>query len=157
MTRYPEVQKKAQQELDAVVGNDRLPTIADREHLPYLRALVSEVLRWYPIGPLGRLLRVDLSPRVCNTTQVSLTSRPKMMSTEDISFRRGPCSFLTYGPSLSSLVCFVTNWDGRPLRYMTRDPEVYSDQLDFKPERFLEGEGRIPEQDPRYVFGFGRR
>lgn len=44
------------------------------------------------------------------------------------------------------------------VRYMTRDPDVYSDPLEFKPERFLEGGGRVPEQDPRYsVFGFGRR
>lgn len=53
MTLYPEVQKRAQEELDAVIGTDRLPTLDDRERLPYMRALVSEVLRWNPIGPLG--------------------------------------------------------------------------------------------------------
>lgn len=53
MTLYPEVQKRAQQELDAVIGTDRLPTLADREQLPYMRALVSEVFRWNPIAPLG--------------------------------------------------------------------------------------------------------
>lgn len=53
MTLYPEVQKRAQQELDAVLGAGRLPTLDDREQLPYTRALVSEVFRWNPIGPLG--------------------------------------------------------------------------------------------------------
>ena len=53
MTIYQEVQKKAQAELDAVTGGTRLPTAADKENLPYLRALVSEVLRWRPIAPLG--------------------------------------------------------------------------------------------------------
>ncbi|EKM59475.1 uncharacterized protein PHACADRAFT_205692 [Phanerochaete carnosa HHB-10118-sp] len=53
MTLYPEVQKRAQQEIDAVTGTDRLPTLDDREQLPYMRALVSEVLRWNPIAPLG--------------------------------------------------------------------------------------------------------
>lgn len=39
-----------------------------------------------------------------------------------------------------------------------RDPEVYTDPLTFKPERFLTEEGNVPEQDPRSaVFGFGRR
>ncbi|TFY79510.1 hypothetical protein EWM64_g4501 [Hericium alpestre] len=53
MTLYPDVQHKAQAELDAVVGNDRLPTFRDRERLPYLDALVKEVLRWNPVEPQG--------------------------------------------------------------------------------------------------------
>jgi cytochrome P450 len=52
MTLFPEAQKKAQSELDLVVG-DRLPKFEDMPHLPYMRALVSEILRWHPILPLG--------------------------------------------------------------------------------------------------------
>lgn len=32
---YPEIQKKAQEELDRVVGRDRLPTVEDEKDLPY--------------------------------------------------------------------------------------------------------------------------
>lgn len=39
MSLYPEVQLRAQAEIDAVVGNDRLPTFSDRESLPYVNAL----------------------------------------------------------------------------------------------------------------------
>ena len=53
MTIHPEAQKKAQAELDAVVGPDRLPTFEDRESLPYLNALLREVLRWHPVTPMG--------------------------------------------------------------------------------------------------------
>ncbi|EKM60777.1 uncharacterized protein PHACADRAFT_133539 [Phanerochaete carnosa HHB-10118-sp] len=53
MTLYPEVQKKAQQEIDSVIGGDRLPLIHDRDQLPYVQALISEVFRWNPIVPLG--------------------------------------------------------------------------------------------------------
>lgn len=63
MTLYPEVQRKAQLELDTVLGTDRLPTHADRENLPYVNALVLEILRWHPVGPLGvphRLLQDDV-------------------------------------------------------------------------------------------------
>jgi hypothetical protein len=35
MVSYPDVLMKAQKEIDSVVGTDRLPTIADRESLPY--------------------------------------------------------------------------------------------------------------------------
>jgi len=52
MTLYPEVQKAAQEELDRVVGSDRLPSFADRENLPYINALVKETLRWNPVVPL---------------------------------------------------------------------------------------------------------
>lgn len=45
MTLHPEVQRRAQAEIDAVVGHDRLPSFADREHLPYTEALVQEVFR----------------------------------------------------------------------------------------------------------------
>ena len=53
MTMHPEVQKKAQQELDAVVGPDRLPTHSDRKFLPYLNAVMKEVLRWQNTLPTG--------------------------------------------------------------------------------------------------------
>ncbi|PPQ72980.1 hypothetical protein CVT25_004560 [Psilocybe cyanescens] len=49
----PEATQKAQKELDRVVGRDRLPTFADREHLPYTNAFVLEVLRWHSVTPTG--------------------------------------------------------------------------------------------------------
>ncbi|EJC98992.1 cytochrome P450 monooxygenase [Fomitiporia mediterranea MF3/22] len=53
MTMYPEVQRKAQEQIDCVIGNDRLPGFNDREELPYVNAIVKEVLRWHPIVPMG--------------------------------------------------------------------------------------------------------
>lgn len=53
MTRNPDVQRRAQKELDAVVGADRIPTFQDRDRLPYVNALCSEIVRWMPVGPLG--------------------------------------------------------------------------------------------------------
>jgi cytochrome P450 len=50
---YPETQERAQAELDAVVGRTRLPTFADYPHLPYIRAMVKEALRWRPVDPVG--------------------------------------------------------------------------------------------------------
>ncbi|KAH9987341.1 cytochrome P450 [Russula vinacea] len=53
MVAYPETQARAHAELDAIVGRARLPTFADYPRLPYIRAMVKEVLRWRPAGPLG--------------------------------------------------------------------------------------------------------
>ncbi|PPQ80129.1 hypothetical protein CVT25_001428 [Psilocybe cyanescens] len=53
MALYPEVQKKAQAELDAVIGGNRLPDFSDRESLPYINALLKESVRWYQVTPLA--------------------------------------------------------------------------------------------------------
>jgi len=52
MTLHPEAQKRAQAELDAVLG-DRLPTFADKDDLPFVTAVMKEVLRWIPVLPLA--------------------------------------------------------------------------------------------------------
>ena len=56
MTMYPETLKKAQSEVDAVVGYERLPTMRDREALPYVNAICKELLRWNVVGTLGTCL-----------------------------------------------------------------------------------------------------
>ena len=53
MIEHPEIQKRAQEELDAVVGRSRPPTFADAPNLPFIQALVKESLRWRPVTPLG--------------------------------------------------------------------------------------------------------
>ncbi|KAI0027839.1 cytochrome P450 [Vararia minispora EC-137] len=53
MTLNPEAQRQAQEEIDRVVGTERFPNIEDREKLPYVNALIKEVLRRAPVAPLG--------------------------------------------------------------------------------------------------------
>ncbi|KAF5367770.1 hypothetical protein D9758_009822 [Tetrapyrgos nigripes] len=53
MSLYPDVQRKAQQELDSVLGPGKLPTFADRDFLPYIEAIYREVMRWHPAIPMG--------------------------------------------------------------------------------------------------------
>lgn len=53
MVASPETQRQAQAELDTVVGRSRIPSFADLPSLPYLRAMVKEVLRWNSSLPVG--------------------------------------------------------------------------------------------------------
>ncbi|VDC04864.1 unnamed protein product [Peniophora sp. CBMAI 1063] len=53
MLHAPEVQERAQKELDGVIGGSRLPTLSDRASLPYIGAVVKELLRWESGVPLG--------------------------------------------------------------------------------------------------------
>jgi len=56
MVLNPEVQKRAQAEIDHVVGSDRLPNFDDRVFMPYIEAVLRETLRFHPIIPLSKVL-----------------------------------------------------------------------------------------------------
>lgn len=53
MAVYPDVQKKAQAELDRVVGCGRLPEFSDEQELPYICGVVNECFRWLPVLTMG--------------------------------------------------------------------------------------------------------
>ncbi|GAW04364.1 cytochrome p450 [Lentinula edodes] len=53
MSQHQNVQQQAQIELDRVVGQSRTPNFVDMAQLPYVRAIVKEVLRWQPAVPLA--------------------------------------------------------------------------------------------------------
>ena len=141
MVLYPDVQAQAQAEIDAVIGDEKLPTIEDREKLPYVSALVMEVLRWHVVAPISGYHRV---------------------MEDDIH----DGYFIPKGT-----IVFPNVWHVRPLpppclcsflfrncRKMLHDDNVYKSPSSFNPERFIKTEGGKPEPDPRDIcFGFGRR
>ncbi|EIW84453.1 cytochrome P450 [Coniophora puteana RWD-64-598 SS2] len=53
MVQNPDVQKRAQEEIDSILGSGRLPQFSDRQSLPYIEAVCRETLRWRPVAPLG--------------------------------------------------------------------------------------------------------
>lgn len=53
MATHPEKQKLGRDEIFSVVGEDRLPTIADRSDLPYVMAIIKETMRWQVVLPLS--------------------------------------------------------------------------------------------------------
>ena len=58
MALNPHVVRKAQVELDRVVGDERLPDLSDWEDLPYVSAILKEVIRWGCPVPVGLPKRV---------------------------------------------------------------------------------------------------
>jgi cytochrome P450 len=56
MVLYPEVQARAQEEIDSIIGEGlgRLPDWDDRASMPYIDAVIRETLRWFPVVPLGQ-------------------------------------------------------------------------------------------------------
>jgi len=53
MAHYPQVLRKAQAEVDKVVGGSRLPDFDDRPSMPYVEAMLLETMRWAVVTPLG--------------------------------------------------------------------------------------------------------
>jgi cytochrome P450 len=54
MAAYPRVQAKAREEVDGLADATKLPTLDDRPILPYVNAIIKELLRWRPPIPLGK-------------------------------------------------------------------------------------------------------
>ena len=53
MIYNPDLQKRGQAAVDAVIGTDRLPDFSDLYSIPFVTALMKESLRWKPVTPLG--------------------------------------------------------------------------------------------------------
>ncbi|KAL0174577.1 hypothetical protein M9458_030545, partial [Cirrhinus mrigala] len=53
MMKHPDVQERVQQEIDEVVGQDRWPSVEDRQNLPYTDAVIHEVQRHMDIAPIA--------------------------------------------------------------------------------------------------------
>ena len=141
MTLYPDVQKRAQEELETMVGLDRLPTIADKDDLPYVSAVAKECLRWRSVVPLS-------IPHLCSEEDEFRGYRiPKgSIVLSNTWYVKHSCRF----PRLWLIIC---------CRAYARDERYYPDPETFKPERFLlDGVPSPKVRDPqKHVFGFGRR
>ncbi|EJD39103.1 cytochrome P450, partial [Auricularia subglabra TFB-10046 SS5] len=144
MTLYPDVQRKAQEEVDALTSRERLPVYADRERLPYINALVKELHRWHPVAPLGKT-----RPLYCGVLPHCIplwypTALPHCASEAD-EYRGWHCI-----PAGSLVIPNI--W------HLLHDPVKYPDPMKFDPGRFLRGDVSGVNDDPKvHAFGYGRR
>ncbi|KAG6502218.1 flavonoid 3'-monooxygenase CYP75B137-like [Zingiber officinale] len=128
MLHKPEILRRAQAEVDMVVGPDAVVEESHIGRLPYLAAVIKETLRLHPALPL-------MVPHCPSAT----------------------CVVGGYSVPAGARV-FVNVWA------IHRDPEVWEDPLEFRPERFADG-GEAGKRgwdfsgnDFRYLpFGSGRR
>ncbi|KAF9596258.1 hypothetical protein IFM89_008421 [Coptis chinensis] len=122
LVRNPRVQEKAQEELDRVIGTDRIMTEADITNLPYLQYVAKEALRLHPPTPLM------LPHKASANVQIGGYHIPKGSNVH------------------------VNVWA------IGRDPVIWKEPLEFRPERFIEEDIDMKGHDFRLLpFGAGRR
>ncbi|TMW91873.1 hypothetical protein EJD97_013799 [Solanum chilense] len=122
LVRNPRVQQKAQEELDRVIGSDRIMSETDFSRLPYLQCVAKEALRLHPPTPLM------LPHKASASVKIGGYDIPK------------------------GAIVHVNVWA------VARDPAVWKDPLEFRPERFLEEDVDMKGHDYRLLpFGAGRR
>ncbi|KAJ7098285.1 cytochrome P450 [Mycena epipterygia] len=129
MALNPEVQERAQSEIDALLTPSdydqssiptRLPTFEDRDKLPYISAIVKEVWRWNPSVPLGL---------------------PHVVTQDD--------QYRGYTIEKGSIV-WANIWA------ILHDDEIFPEPFTFRPERYLTDDDRAGSTVAA-AFGFGRR
>ncbi|XP_074328702.1 cytochrome P450 98A2-like [Apium graveolens] len=122
LIKNPRVQEKAQEELDRVIGYERVLTELDFSNLPYLQCVAKEALRLHPPTPLM------LPHRANANVKIGGYDIPKGSNVH------------------------VNVWA------VARDPAVWKNPLEFRPERFLEEDVDMKGHDYRLLpFGAGRR
>ena len=156
MALYPEVQRNAQVEIDAVVGPNRLPDFHDRPFLPYINAVLKESSRWNLVTPFGRPFFI-----IVVATILMIFEGIPHMSTNDDEYNG------FYIPK--GTVMIANAWLVRPInpisglkisfRSILHDCEVFDNPQEFQPERYLKDGKLNPNvRDPECAaFGFGRR
>ncbi|KAG1829819.1 cytochrome P450 [Suillus variegatus] len=144
MVSYPDVQKRAQAEIDSVVGRDCLPAFEDRVSLPYVESVLRETLRWQPVGPF--VPRATSSDDIYDGYFIP-KGLPSSSHDQIIGnmIHQERLSYATYG----QFILF---------RGISRDEKRYPDASVFIPERFIDANGALTDDNPaEYMCGFGRR
>ena len=141
MARNTHVVKKAQRQLDGVLGGERLPEHSDIDELPYITAIIKEIFRWSPPVPMGithRLMEDDIYNGMFIPAGTTLL--------ENI--------WLVYSFGRDWMTFDVQS------RGICHDEKVYPAPETFNPDRFLGPDGKIDPsvKDPEVrIFGSGRR
>ena len=161
MVLHPDVQRKAQKQLDDVVGTDRLPEFKDIAFLPYVEAIVKELFRWHPVTPLGTLL--DRSTCEPANFFLSHSCRPYIRWGWWIQWIFHTERYIDHGQFLVRSSLNSAHGGNVLIHYhrkILHEEKAYPDPMAFKPERFIRPDGSLdPDvRDPMVAaFGFGRR
>uniref|UniRef100_A0A3B4AA09 Cytochrome P450, family 2, subfamily N, polypeptide 13 n=1 Tax=Periophthalmus magnuspinnatus TaxID=409849 RepID=A0A3B4AA09_9GOBI len=134
LIKHPEVQEKVQEEIDRVIEQNRLPTMADRANLPYTDAVVHEIQRIGNIVPLNgmRMASKDTTlggyfiPKVQNNSTVGVHVL-KVYKDSLLPFSAGKRVCLGEGLAKMELFLFIVGLLQKFLFYVLDGEELRTD------------------------------
>ncbi|KAJ6571782.1 cytochrome P450 [Mycena capillaripes] len=140
---YPEHQERARREIEDVVGTARLPDLADFKHMPFVDALIKEVIRIRPIFPIG----------VPHFTAEEI--RASFFCLLSVSRNFTLLQYKNYVVPKDTTVVLNTY-------SVFHDPDIFEEPELFNPDRFMQSEhgtrtGMDTDFRDNYLFGGGRR
>ncbi|KAF4619935.1 hypothetical protein D9613_004662 [Agrocybe pediades] len=141
MSKHRDIQRKAQAELDEVIGTKRLPTYEDRPNLPYIEAVYRELMR------LGAPLPQSTPHATLEDDFYKGYFIPKGWFI-GVLFQ-APIDETT--SHLEGTTVFPNIWA------MNHDEAKYPDPYAFKPDRFFDASGKLNDDSRILAYGFGRR
>jgi cytochrome P450 len=121
MLMHPDVQRKVQQEIDDVIGRDRLPSMDDRSRMPYTDATIQESMR------VGTPVPINAPHSCLEDATLGGYTIPK-------------------GTTL-----FANTWA------IHHDETLFPDPHSFRPERFINAEGKFVKHEAVIPFSIGKR
>lgn len=167
MLLHPEVQMKAQEEIDRVVGRDRLPEISDRGLMPYLQCVMHETMRYvlrrnskYTDQSYLRLT-MHMQMAACSTDWVGTPAHDRR-HLQGNAYPKGfhhHRQFKVRQPHIvTDIYSNFADSENGAARSITWDESKFRDARSFRPERFLpKPEGYGETFLPNIMFGWGRR
>jgi cytochrome P450 len=133
LCNYPETQRKIQEELDKVVGPNRLPKYEDKDNLPYINAVILELMRWKHFAPFG------LPHMTLEDTEVGGYSIPP-----------GTQVLVNFHASGMDAAAWKSPEQWRPERWLEEEKALKG--------AFMDGEIRPTKESNKFIpFGIGQR
>ena len=138
MGNYPEMQRRMRKEVEEQIG-DRIPVQDDKPNCHYINAFISEILRLKTIAPIALPHK-----SICD---VEIRKSFRLSSIVKFCYFKG-------GFKIPKNTTFTFQ-----LYTIMHDDKVFPESESFKPERFLEANGKYVSSRPNgfIPFGMGRR
>ncbi|KAH0631502.1 hypothetical protein JD844_005846 [Phrynosoma platyrhinos] len=159
LMKYPEIQAKVHEEIDRVIGHNRVPNIEDRIRMPYTDAVIHEVQRYSDLIPM------DLPHMVIRDTEFRGYMIPKVFTLEvaEASFAKAPILYAELCDNFAPAIVVAIFGDGYGtevypvLSSVLHDPTMFKKPYTFYPEHFLDENGCFKKNDAFVPFSSGKR
>lgn len=155
---YPEYQERARHEIESIVGTTRLPELEDFKHMPFVDALIKEVIRIRPAFPIGvpHLTTEEIRVSLFLIYAFACSHEGDKQYKEYVV----PKNTTVILNTCTSFLCYPMHVPSQP-DSIFHNPDIFEAPEVFNPDRFIQSEygtrtGRDTDFRDNFLFGGGR-